>query len=209
MRKEICISGFGGQGVALAGYILGKGLAIYNGFEAVMTQTYGPEARGGASSANIVVSDEAIDYPFVQQPEILVALSQAGYSKFRPAARHDALILIDDSLVEPLSDDHVYGIPATLLAEELGRRVVANVVMLGFLTAVTGWIQREAMEQAISTTVRPKMASLNLQAFAAGFEYARQNFSPNEGTEESTPVRPGAITPEGRPGLPASKEPAS
>ena len=67
MRKEIRISGFGGQGVVLAGYILGKGLAIYDGFEAVMTQSYGPEARGGASSANVVLSDEPIDYPFVQE----------------------------------------------------------------------------------------------------------------------------------------------
>lgn len=174
MRKEICISGFGGQGVALAGYILGKGLVIYDGFEAVMTQSYGPEARGGASSANIVVSDELIDYPFIQHPDILVVLSQEGYTRFRPIAKHDALIFIEEELVVPHSDDYFYSIPATRLAEELGRRVVANVVMLGFLTAVAGWFHPEAIEKAIATSIKSKMVPLNLRAFATGINYAHQ-----------------------------------
>jgi 2-oxoglutarate ferredoxin oxidoreductase subunit gamma len=176
MRKEICISGFGGQGVALAGYILGKGLAIYDGFEAVMTQSYGPEARGGASSANIVVSDELIDYPFLQHPDILVVLSQEGYTRFRPIAKNGALILIEEELVIPLADDCFYSIPATHLAEELGRRVVANVVMLGFLTALAGWFHPVAIQKAITTSVKTKMVPLNLQAFATGFDYAHQKF---------------------------------
>ncbi len=174
MRKEIRIAGFGGQGVALAGYILGKALALYEDLEAVMTQAYGPEARGGASSANIVVSDEPVDYPFVQSPDILVAMSQEGYTKFRPTAKPDALILIDDELVEPLPDDQPFGIPATRLAEGLGKRVVANVIMLGFVTSVTGIVSREAMEKAIEDSVRPKIVPLNLQAFGMGFEHALQ-----------------------------------
>jgi 2-oxoglutarate ferredoxin oxidoreductase subunit gamma len=174
MRKEICISGFGGQGVALAGYILGKGLVIYDGFEAVMTQSYGPEARGGASNANIVVSDELIDYPFIQHPDILVILSQEGYSRFRPLAKPDALILIEEELVVPHADDDFYSIPATRLAEGLGRRVVANVVMLGFLTAVAGWFHAAAIEKAIATSIKSKLVPLNLEAFATGFKYARQ-----------------------------------
>ncbi len=172
MRKEIRISGFGGQGVVLAGYILGKGLAIYEGLEAVMTQSYGPEARGGASSANLVVSDELIDYPFVQSPDILVALSQGAYSKYRHETKPDALVLIDDELVIPLDEDENFSIPATHLAEELGRRVVANVVMLGFFTAVTDLVHRQAMEKAIETSVKVKTVPLNLQAFATGFDYA-------------------------------------
>ena len=98
MRKEIRISGFGGQGVVLAGYILGKALTLYDGLEAVMTQSYGPEARGGASSANVIVSDRSIAYPFVQQPDILVALSQEAYTRFRPMTKPEALILIDEDL---------------------------------------------------------------------------------------------------------------
>lgn len=171
MRIEIRISGFGGQGVGLTGFILGKALALYDGMEAVMTQAYGPEARGGASSANIVLSEEPIDYPFVQQADILVALSQEGYTKFRPHTKKQARVLVDVDLVTPDPDDEVYAIPATRLAEGLGRRIVANLVMLGFFTAVTGVVSRQALEKAIETTVKPSTVPLNLQAFTTGFEY--------------------------------------
>jgi len=174
MRKEICIAGFGGQGVVLGGTILGKALTLYEDNEAVLTQVYGPEARGGASSANLVISDEIIDYPFVQHPDVLVILSQEAYTKFRPEAAQDATILIDEGFVTPLEDDHPYVIPATRLAEEIGQRRVANVIMLGFFTAITGLVSREAMEKAIQTTVKAKTVPVNLRAFAAGFEYAAQ-----------------------------------
>lgn len=169
MKQEIRISGFGGQGVALAGLILGKALSIYSDYEAVMTQSYGPEARGGASSVNLVISDEAIDYPFVQHPDILVALSTEGYSHFRHSAKDDAIIIIESDLVVPANGDNPYCIPATRLAEELGRRVVTNVVMVGYFTAVTGLVTPDAVEKAIADSVKPKTLPLNLKAFAAGF----------------------------------------
>jgi 2-oxoglutarate ferredoxin oxidoreductase subunit gamma len=172
MRKEIRISGFGGQGVGLAGYLLGKALTLYDGLEAVMTQSYGPEARGGASNANVVVSDREIAYPFVQSPDVLVALSQEAYTRFHATTKSDAFILIDEDLVNSLDTNHHYPIPATRLAEEVGRRIVANVVMLGFITAVTHIVTRPAMEKAIETSVKPKTVPLNLQAFATGYEYA-------------------------------------
>lgn len=172
IRKEIRIAGFGGQGVVLATYILGKALTIYDGFEAVMTQSYGPEARGGASSANLVVSDEPIDYPFIEHPDFLVALSQEAYTRFRPTAQTDALTLIDEGLVTPFDHDKPVCVPATDIAEDLGRRVVANVVMLGFFTAVTRLVKKEAVEQAIATSVKAKTVPLNLQAFEKGFAYA-------------------------------------
>jgi 2-oxoglutarate ferredoxin oxidoreductase subunit gamma len=171
VRKDIRISGFGGQGVGLAGFILGKAASLYQGLEAVMTQAYGPEARGGASSSDIVIADRPIDYPFVQQADILVALSQEAYTKFRPEAKADALVIIDEGLVTPLNDDRPLRIPATRLAENMGHRIVANVIMLGFLTAATGVLERQAVEKAIETSVRPKTVPLNLQAFALGFEY--------------------------------------
>lgn len=174
-RKEIRIAGFGGQGIALVSFILGKALAIEQDLEAVMTQSYGPEARGGASSANIVVSDEPIDYPFIQCPDILVTLSQESYTKFRPTAKPGALIIIDAGLVTPLPDDHLLQLPATRLAEELGRRIVANIVMLGFLTAVEPLFQREAMERTIASSMPPARVPLNLKAFAAGYAYALQS----------------------------------
>jgi 2-oxoglutarate ferredoxin oxidoreductase subunit gamma len=178
MRQEIRFSGFGGQGIVLAGYILGKALTIYDELEAVMTQAYGPEARGGASSANIIVSDEPIDYPIVRRPDILVALSQDAYTKFKPTAKPSALILIDEELVKPAEDNQHHAVPATRLAEDLGKRIVANVVMLGFFTAVTGVVSHEAMEKAIMSSVKPQTAPLNLNAFAAGYEYALQKERP-------------------------------
>jgi 2-oxoglutarate ferredoxin oxidoreductase subunit gamma len=176
MRTEIRISGFGGQGVVLAGYVLGKAFSLYANLEAVMTQSYGPEARGGASSANIVVSDREIAYPFVEQPDILVVLSQEAYTKFRPTAKDEALILIDEELVEPLAGDSIYMIPATRLAEEIGRRIVANMIMVGFFTSVTGLIGREVVEESLKTSVKPKTVSLNLEAFGIGFDYAHAHY---------------------------------
>jgi 2-oxoglutarate ferredoxin oxidoreductase subunit gamma len=180
MRIEIRIAGFGGQGVVLVGYILGKAMTIYDNYEAVMTQSYGPEARGGASSANIVISDETIDYPFVLNPDILVALSQEAYNRFRPNIRQNGLVLIDDGLVKPDEGDDYYGIPATRMAEDLGRRVVTNVVMLGFMTALIKLVTKEAVETAIKTSIREKLVPLNLKAFATGYGYARQNLSSRE-----------------------------
>lgn len=174
MRYEIRFAGFGGQGVVLAGFILGKAAALYGGLEAVMTQSYGPEARGGASSANLVISDTAIDYPFVQAPHLLVALSQEAYTKFSPSTEVDAFTLIDQDLVLPKADDPVYSIPATSIAEQLGKRIVANMVMLGFLSTKYKRIPTEAIETAIKDSVKPKTIELNLEAFTKGYEYGLQ-----------------------------------
>jgi 2-oxoglutarate ferredoxin oxidoreductase subunit gamma len=172
MRKEIRIAGFGGQGTVLAGYLLGKAFSLYQGLEAVMTQSYGPEARGGAASSNIVVADREIAFPFVQKADILIALSQEAYSKFQQETSPEALILLDTSMVEPDTDDEVLGLPATEIAEKLGHRIVANVVMLGYLCACQEWISAEALEQAIRTTVKEKTIDLNLKAFMKGHERA-------------------------------------
>jgi 2-oxoglutarate ferredoxin oxidoreductase subunit gamma len=184
MRKEIRIAGFGGQGVALAGMVLGKALAIYENMEAVMTQAYGPEARGGASSANVVLSDQPIAYPFVQNADVLVALSQEAYTKFRPATLVNALVLIDQELVAPGEGDPVYAIPATRLAEQLGRRVVTNMVMLGFFTAVTGLVHPENAQHAIETSVKSSTIELNLQAFQAGYQYGLEHYPEPDLVEE-------------------------
>lgn len=177
MRIEVRIAGFGGQGIGLAGYILGKALALYDGREAVMTQSYGPEARGGASSANIIVSDREIAYPFVQQPDILVAMSQEAYAKYYPTVKSDGLVLVDSDLVKPEDAKRHYFIPATQLAEGCGRRIVANMVMLGYFCVATNLVTRKAMEKAIGTTVKPKTSSLNLKAFATGTEFGTRELS--------------------------------
>lgn len=174
MRQEIRISGFGGQGVMLAGFLLGKALSLYQDLEAVMTQSYGPEARGGASSASIVVADYPIAYPFIQNADVLIALSQEGYTRYRSETKPDGVIVIDEGLVNPKADDQTLAIPATKLAEGMGRRIVANVVMLGYFCAISDVITREGMEEAIRTSVKPKTLSLNMKAFEAGFAYAKE-----------------------------------
>jgi 2-oxoglutarate ferredoxin oxidoreductase subunit gamma len=171
MRQEVRIAGFGGQGVVLAGYVLGKALALYSELEAVMTQSHGPEARGGASSADLVVSTEPIAYPFVQMPDYLVAMSQEAYTKFRPTIKVDAMVLIDRDLVKPHDGDQINAIPATQLAEDLGRRIVTNVVMLGYVTALTEIVKPEAMLRALEDTLNSSILELNIKAFESGLEF--------------------------------------
>ena len=173
MRQEIRISGFGGQGVVLAGFLLGKAFSLYQDLEAVMTQSYGPEARGGASSSSIVVADYPIAYPFVQKADVLIALSQEGYKRYIDETKPEATIIIDEGLVTPKPEDQLLRIPATKLAEDLGRRIVANVVILGYFCAISNVVTRKAMEEAIRTSVKPRTLSLNLEAFELGFDYAK------------------------------------
>jgi 2-oxoglutarate ferredoxin oxidoreductase subunit gamma len=120
---------------------------------------------------NVVVADRTIAYPFVQKANIFVALSQEAYTRYRPEAGPEAQVLIDSGLVVPDESDTVHPFPATELAEELGRRIVANVLMLGFLSAQTGVVKVESLEQAIRTTVKEKVVPLNLKALQRGYSY--------------------------------------
>jgi 2-oxoglutarate ferredoxin oxidoreductase subunit gamma len=173
MRQEVRLGGFGGQGIILAGYILGKAASLYDGKEAVFTQSYGPEARGGACAAELIIGDEPIDYPMVSNPQLLVLMSQEAFNKYGSAAAEGAQLIADTDLVEGAAEkDWLRHIPATRIAEELGNRMVANVIMLGFLCATTGVVSREALEESVRTTVRPNLAELNLRALARGFEHS-------------------------------------
>jgi 2-oxoglutarate ferredoxin oxidoreductase subunit gamma len=173
MRQEIRLAGFGGQGIILAGHILGKAAALHDGKEAVFTQSYGPEARGGACAAELIISDEPIDYPMVTQPDLLVCMSQEAFSKYGVAAAEGARLVVDTDLVESATrKGWLRHVPATSLAEELGNRMCANVVMLGFFVAVTQVVTREALEEAVRSTVRPRFVDLNLTACSRGFEHA-------------------------------------
>ena len=156
MRQEVRLAGFGGQGIILAGYLLGKAAALHDGKHAIFTQSYGPEARGGACAAELIISDEPIDYPMVTRPELLVLMSQEAFKKYGSAAAEGAQLVVDSDLVEsPKDEEWLRHINATRLAEELGNRMVANVIMLGFLCATTGVVSREALQESIRTTVRP------------------------------------------------------
>ncbi len=175
---QVRIAGYGGQGIVLAGMLLGKAASLYDNKEAVFTQSYGPEARGGASCADVILSHEPISYPFVTEPDILVVLFQEAYRRFRKLLKPAGTLIIESDLVRPNEEDvGCAGLPATRMAEEVGRRIVMNVIVLGYLVGRTGIVSRQAAEKAIETTVRPKTVGLNLKAFACGFDRAQQELN--------------------------------
>ena len=177
---EIRISGFGGQGVILSAIVIGKAGCIFeNGFS-TMTQAFGPEARGGACSAQVILSNEPILYPYVTRPDILVTMSQEAYSLFTPQLKEDGILIIEQDLVrvEKLPPGvRVYGVPATRLAEELGKRMVLNIVMVGFFAALTNVLEPEAVRRAVADSVPEAFRELNLRAFDKGFEYGMKHLS--------------------------------
>ena len=169
---EIRIAGFGGQGVILSAAIIGKAAALFEGGYATMTQSFGPEARGGSSSAQVILSGEPILYPYVTQPDVLVVLSQEAYRRFAPELKHGGILITEQDLVrvdQIPAGERVFGVPATRLAEELGRKVVLNVVMVGFFGAVTRLVSANALRQAVADSVPPALRSLNLEAFEKGY----------------------------------------
>jgi 2-oxoglutarate ferredoxin oxidoreductase subunit gamma len=171
---EVRISGYGGQGVILAAAVVGKAAAIFQDGYATMTQAFGPEARGGSSSAQVILSTEPILYPYITQPDVLVAMSQEAYAKFSPEVKPGGIVIIERELVHVdkiAPGERVYAAPATRLAEELGRKVVLNIVMVGFFGAVTNLLDPDALRKAVEDSVPPAMRKLNLQAYDKGFEY--------------------------------------
>jgi 2-oxoglutarate ferredoxin oxidoreductase subunit gamma len=173
-RVEVKIGGFGGQGVILCGMILGRAAALHDGKDATLTQSFGPEARGGACSAQVVLSRERNLYPCVESPDILVVMSQPAYDKFIPDVVDEGLVLFEDILVKPMSSDRgirMYGIPATRIAEEMGRKMVLNIVMLGFLAALSDVVAAEAVEKAVAELVPRGTQKLNQDAFRRGFNF--------------------------------------
>jgi len=172
--SEIRIAGFGGQGVILAALVVGKAAAIHQGEYATMTQNFGPEARGGSCSAQVILSAEPILYPYVTQPDVLVVMSQEAHTRFIPELKPGGTLIIEQDLVrldQVPSGVQIFSVPATRLAEELGRKVVLNIVMVGFFAAVTRLLDPDALRQAVTDSVPPALRKLNLQAFDKGFEY--------------------------------------
>ena len=170
---EIRVAGFGGQGVILSAIVLGKAASIYQGAYATMTQNFGPEARGGACSAQLVVSESPVLYPYVTVPDILVVMSQEAYVKFGSELKDGGIMIVEQDLVRVADikkNIQVYSIPATRIAEELGKRMVLNSVMVGFFTAVTRLLEPDAVRKAVADSVPPSFRELNLKAFERGLE---------------------------------------
>jgi 2-oxoglutarate ferredoxin oxidoreductase subunit gamma len=171
---EIRIGGFGGQGVILSAMVIGKAAAIHEGGYATLTQSFGPEARGGAAGAQVILSDEPVLYPYVTRPDILVVMSQEAYTKFTPDLKEDGILIVEEDLVRISgirAGERVYGVPATRIAEELGKRMVLNIVMVGFFAAVTKVLSPDSLRKAVADSVPPATRDLNLRAFDRGFEF--------------------------------------
>jgi 2-oxoglutarate ferredoxin oxidoreductase subunit gamma len=164
MKKEIRICGFGGQGIILSGVILGEA-ATRAGYWAVQTQSYGPESRGGAARAEVVISSEPIDYPRVSSADVVVALSQAGYDKFGTEVADDGVVLVDKTLVDA---ENVMSAPFTETAEEVGRKIVTNIVMLGYLGALLDVIPHDVLESTVLDNIPAGTEDLNRRAVRAG-----------------------------------------
>ena len=180
---EIKISGFGGQGVIRLGLIIGKAASLFDDKFATLTQSFGPEARGSSCSAQVVVSDERVLYPYITTPHILVAISQEAYTKFESNLDKKGLLLIDEDLVKPnppRAGVKMYSIPSTRMAEEMGNKIVANIVMLGFFTAVTQIVSADSVRKAIPGSVPSRFVDLNLKAFEKGYEYGKELLTKQE-----------------------------
>ena len=164
---ELRVAGFGGQGVILSAIVLGRAASIHQ-------QSFGPEARGGACSAQLILSGTPVLYPYVCRPDILVVLSQEAYTRFVPELKDGGTLIVEQDLVrvdDLKPNTRVYSIPATRLAEKLGKRMVLNSVMVGFFTAVTQLLEKDAVHKAVADSVPSAFRDLNLKAFEQGFEY--------------------------------------
>jgi len=178
VRAELRIAGFGGQGVISAGRITGQAAVLYDGKQAAFTQSYGPEARGGACAAEVVISDAPVAYPLLTIPDVAILMSQEAYEKYAHEVKPGGILIIDPDLVkyEERAEVRMLLVPATRLAESLGRKIVANVVMLGALAAAWPVVSKDALLKAILSAVPPHTRELNQRAFEAGYNYVKERY---------------------------------
>jgi len=185
---EIRVAGFGGQGVILSAMVIGKAASIFTDGFATLTQSFGPEARGSACSAQVIVSDQPVLYPYVANPDVLIVMSQEACTRFVPELKKGGLLLVEEDLVR-LADVpngiRVYGVPATRLAEELGKRMVLNIVMVGFFAAIADVLTSDALRQAVADSVPPAFKDLNLRAFDKGYAYGLEHRGARQANGES------------------------
>jgi 2-oxoglutarate ferredoxin oxidoreductase subunit gamma len=173
------ITGFGGQGVVLSGYIIGRACAINADKHATMIQSFGPEARGSACSATVAISDAEVLYPYIHRPDIFIVMSMEGYTKYRDELKDGGILIYEKDLVHPVPKEGqaAFGVPSTRIAEALGRAIIQNIVMLGFVAGAAEIVPRAAMRDAVKASVPQGTEELNLKAFDAGLAYFDEHHS--------------------------------
>jgi 2-oxoglutarate ferredoxin oxidoreductase subunit gamma len=175
-REELRLSGSGGQGLVLAGIIMAEA-AILDGKNAVQTQTYGAEARGGASKSEVIISDEIISYPKVNLPSVLLAMSQEAYQLYAPLTTEKTMIIVDTFYVEELTEvpGKIFPLPISETAINVfEKEVVANIIAIGAITAITGIISEDSAREAVMNRVPQGTEKLNMKALDAGFSMGRE-----------------------------------
>ncbi|MBM4295089.1 MAG: 2-oxoacid:ferredoxin oxidoreductase subunit gamma [Deltaproteobacteria bacterium] len=174
-RYEIRLAGSGGQGLILAGIILAEAAGIYDGKHVCQTQSYGPAARGGASKAEVVISDQEIDYPKAIRPDVLLAMNQKSLDTYIHDLKPGGRLIVDSTFIQEIPLPGAVAIPFTRIArQELGQEVVANIVALGALAALTKAVSRKSLEAAVLGRVPPHTRELNQKALQAGADAARR-----------------------------------
>lgn len=176
MRIDMRLCGVGGQGIVTMGYILGRAGSLYDKKDVVMTEAYGPEITGGFVKVDLVLADSAIDYPLIDNPEILVVMSQDGWERDSPLLRDDATVIYERDMVkvEESEGKRFIPIPAVESADELGKRVVANVIMMGAVQSITGLVTDESLQKALLDRVPKGTEELNMKALEKGREIGAQ-----------------------------------
>ena len=169
------MGGSGGQGLVLMGLIMAEAAGVYEGRQVTQSQLYGPESRGGASRSDVIISDEEIDYPEVEHPDVLFAFNQLAAAKFAPNLKKDGTVIYDSTFVSepPVVEGRAYQLPITRLArEQVGREIVANIVALGAITVLTGVVSKDAVMRAVMGRVPKGTEEINRRALQVGFEAA-------------------------------------
>ncbi len=177
MRLEIRVAGFGGQGIIRTGLMLAMAACIHGDKNAVQTQSYGPESRGGACKSEVVISDGEIDFPKVLEPDVLIAMSQEAYNTYAGTVRKGGTIILDPDLVQKQKAGlgiRVFRVPATRIAEELGKTIVANVVMLGAFSSTTRLMSPDALRKSVLDNVPKGTEKMNSAAFEKGYNYGKR-----------------------------------
>lgn len=175
-RYEIRFSGSGGQGLILAGVIFAEAATIYDKINAVQSQSYGPEARGGASKSEVIISDQTIDFPKAQAIDLQLSLTQESCSKYYKDIKADGTLLVDEDFVRdiPKGTFKVIKLPIIRTAsEEIGKAFVANIVALGAITAITGKVKIDSVEKAVLSRVPKGTEEMNKKALRAGYDMAK------------------------------------
>lgn len=173
MRINVRFAGAGGQGVILSSVLLAKAYGLGENYNISQTQSYGPEARGGACKAEVVISDENIDYMKVDRADVFIAYNQVGYDKYAASIAKDAIVLINSTLVESDNTNH-YRVPATDIAEEMEKPFVVNMVMLGALTKLLPKLHYKKVEDEIRENFAASIAGMNLEAYDKGYRYMEE-----------------------------------